>query len=223
MRNGFSRRKSGVQRCGPCGDKCIQAKYRYGVRRGVPGHHRSHSQDCLALTHAQEGQVRPRPAPTETGELQDEQPLPLPVPSLTSDRSTTRVTRQSPQVQTQTRQQQQQTIQRPDQLHRESEGTHWTPGTPRSEDPRRRGRSNNEEEQEYEVSFLQSFEGEHYDPYYGTRQVSVERRVLLWMIVAFLIIVTIFALVLLALLFRLKMAIECLVQKICCNKTLCCN
>ncbi|KAK4309681.1 hypothetical protein Pmani_018679 [Petrolisthes manimaculis] len=175
-----------------------------------------HHDDFTALTHAQEGQVRPRPASTETGELQDEQPLPPPVPSLTSDRFTTR---QSPQVQTQTRQS-------PDQLRRESEGTHWTPESPRSEDPISLRFGGDEEELEDELNETpehRTFHDHNYDPYHGTWPVAVERRVLLWLIVAFLIIVTIVILVLLVIIFRLKMALACLVQKICCNKTLCCN
>ncbi|KAK3875756.1 hypothetical protein Pcinc_019395 [Petrolisthes cinctipes] len=186
---------------------------------------------CLTLTHAQEGEDRATPAPTETGKLQDEQPLPPPVPSPTSDPvpapdtfhiPTRSTTRQSLPVQTRTKQQQQQTRQRPDQLHRDSEGTRWTPETPRSEDPI--NLRSGSEEIGREVALLQSYHGEHHDPYYGgTRPVAMERRVLLWLIVAFLIIVSIIALVLLAIIFRLKMAIECLVQKICCNQTLCCN
>ncbi|KAK3875763.1 hypothetical protein Pcinc_019402 [Petrolisthes cinctipes] len=185
---------------------------------------------CLTLTHAQEGEDRATPAPTETGKLQDEQPLPPPVPSPTSDPvpapdtfhiPTRSTTRQSPPVQTRTKQQQQQTRQRPDQLHRDSEGTRWTPETPRSEDPisLRSADHVNEEVDERE----DLFEDRSEDPYRNTWPVSVERSVLLWMIVAFLIILTIIVLVLMAVVFRLRMAIECLVQKICCNKTPCCN
>ncbi|KAK4309679.1 hypothetical protein Pmani_018677 [Petrolisthes manimaculis] len=167
----------------------------------------------------------PRPVPSFTSD-----PVPSPVPSFTTDPvpapdtfdiPTRSTTRQSPPVQTQTKQQQQQqTRQRPDQLHRESVSTRLNPETPRSEDPISvRSVSHGEESDEHEDFFEDNYE----DPYHGTWPVSVERSVILWLIVAFIIILTIIVLVLLAVVFRLRMAIECLVQKICCNKTPCCN
>ncbi|KAK3875761.1 hypothetical protein Pcinc_019400 [Petrolisthes cinctipes] len=218
-----------LQRCIRWSDS-VQSSFVKDIHLYLQFHH----DDFTALTHAQEGEDRATPAPTETGKLQDEQPLPPPVPSPTSDPvpapdtfhiPTRSTTRQSLPVQTRTKQQQQQTRQRPDQLHRDSEGTRWAPETLRSEDPisLRSSGPDEEEEEDLELQENRFFHDHNYDPYHGTWPVAVERRVLLWLIVAFLIIVSIVILVLLVIIFRLKMALACLVQKICCNKTLCCN